>query len=119
MASCGFPKTRRLVRKKQFERVFAQSHKVKVQNLTVLACPNDYSHPRLGLIISKRSTKTAVARNRIKRLTRETFRQLQHRLGRIDLIVMSHPKLAELDNANLNSLLAKCLIDAADRCKNF
>jgi ribonuclease P protein component len=48
---------------------------------------NDGTHPRLGLSIATRIFGTAVARNRIKRLTRESFRLNQHSLPPVDVTV--------------------------------
>jgi len=53
--------------------------------LSVLA--NDENCPRLGLAIATRTFGTAVARNRIKRLTRESFRMNQHDLPPVDIMV--------------------------------
>ncbi|CAK0761163.1 RNase P protein component [Gammaproteobacteria bacterium] len=117
MAGAEFPQTLRLLRASQFERVFAQARKVSGSGLTVLARGNDLSHPRLGLVVSKRSARAAVARNRIKRLAREAFRHLQDRLGGVDLIVLSRPGLTERDNPTLAGLLSKYLLDAASRCR--
>jgi len=116
-AGTGFPKTLRLLRAPQFEHVFAQARKTGGSGLTVLARCNDLSHPRLGLIISKRSARAAVARNRIKRLAREAFRHLQDRLGGVDLIILSRPGLAERDNPILSGIFSKYLLDAASRCR--
>jgi ribonuclease P protein component len=49
--------------------------------------PNDGSHARLGIITSKRVARRAVDRNRARRLVREAFRQMRHRLDGIDLVV--------------------------------
>ena len=54
-------------------------------SLSVLA--NHESFPRLGLSIATRTFGTAVARNRIKRLTRESFRLNQHSLPPVDVTV--------------------------------
>jgi ribonuclease P protein component len=54
-------------------------------SLSVLA--NDESRPRLGLAIATRTFGTAVARNRIKRLARESFRLNQHELPSVDVMV--------------------------------
>jgi ribonuclease P protein component len=117
VAGAGFPKALRLRRPAQFEHVFARPCKAGEAGLTVLARPNDLPHPRLGLVVSKRSARAAVARNRIKRLAREAFRHLQNSLGGVDLIVMARPGLAKRDNPTLAGLLSKCLRDAATRCR--
>jgi ribonuclease P protein component len=54
-------------------------------SLSVLA--NHETHPRLGLSIATRTFGSAVARNRIKRLTRESFRLNQHSLPPVDVTV--------------------------------
>ncbi len=43
---------------------------------------------RLGMAIARKRARTAVLRNRIKRLVRERFRRLQHDWPAIDLIVL-------------------------------
>jgi ribonuclease P protein component len=48
---------------------------------------NDESCPRLGLAIATRTFGSAVARNRIKRLARESFRLNQHQLPPVDVMV--------------------------------
>jgi ribonuclease P protein component len=55
---------------------------------------NDLGHARLGLAISKRVSKRAVERNRIKRLLRESFRRIRHRLPAVDLMVMAREQAA-------------------------
>ena len=59
--------------------------------LTVYALPNELGHPRLGMSVS-RKVGTAVRRNRIRRLIRESFRLLQHDFPRgYDLVVVVRP----------------------------
>lgn len=48
--------------------------------LDVLAAPNGLDIARLGLIVPKKVIRTAVGRNRVKRLLREWFR-----LGQVDI----------------------------------
>jgi ribonuclease P protein component len=48
---------------------------------------NEAGSARLGLAIATRTFGTAVARNRIKRLARESFRLAQHGLPPVDVTV--------------------------------
>ena len=52
-------------------------------SLSVLA--NHEAHPRLGLAIATRTFGSAVARNKIKRIARESFRLNQHVLPAVDV----------------------------------
>lgn len=63
--------------------------------------------PRLGLIISKKSIKRAVDRNRVKRTTRESFRLCQRRLSGLDVVIMSRAGLGELSGPALRAVLDK------------
>ncbi len=76
-----FPRKLRLVRTRHFEKVFAARVRTAAGPLIVWAAPNDLEYCRLGLSISRRAG-TAVTRNRIRRLVRESFRLLQHGLPR-------------------------------------
>jgi len=51
------------------------------------ALPNQESHARLGLAIATKTFGSAVARNRIKRIARESFRLNQHILPPLDITV--------------------------------
>lgn len=62
---------------------------------------NGLPHARLGLAISKRVSKRAVERNRIKRLLRESFRQIRHQLPPVDLVVMARAEAAGVPGAQL------------------
>ncbi|EIL96954.1 ribonuclease P protein component [Rhodanobacter thiooxydans] len=55
---------------------------------------NDLGHARLGLAISKRVSRRAVERNRIKRLLRESFRRVRHQLPAVDMMVMAREQAA-------------------------
>jgi len=49
--------------------------------------PNGGQGPRLGLAIGAKVIGNAVARNKLRRIIRESFRHAQHRLPAVDLIV--------------------------------
>src|SRR5215472_1617725 len=63
--------------------------------------PNGLDHPRMGLAISKRVSKRAVDRNRIKRLVRESFRRHRLELPPIDLMVMAREQAVNLPGPEL------------------
>jgi len=85
---------------------------------TFLAKPNDLGKPRLGLTIAKKRVKKAVARNRIKRLTRESFRLNQHELPNIDIIVMAKNGTDTLSNQELATQLTKLWQKLIRKCKD-
>ncbi|CAG9294975.1 Ribonuclease P protein component [Celerinatantimonas diazotrophica] len=91
----------------QFKRVFNQPIRIGTPQLTFLAVANQLSHPRLGLAISKKSDKRAVARNRIKRHIRESFRLNQQQLSGMDIVVISKFGVSDLSDPELNKLLDK------------
>lgn len=47
----------------------------------------------MGVSLSKKVMKTAVARNRVRRLLREVFRQERNRIGRVDVHVVGREVL--------------------------
>lgn len=77
--SFAFDRSRRMVRKHDFERTFAARCTASDPLLVVYVLPNDLPHPRLGMTIGKRHGG-AVRRNRLRRLLREAFRLEQHNL---------------------------------------
>lgn len=85
---------------------------------TILAIKNQLDNPRLGLTIAKKRVKKAHARNRLKRLIRETFRHKQHELPNIDIVVMAKSGADKLDNEALFKHLEKLWRKIDQRCRN-
>lgn len=77
----------RLVSKADFDRVFAENQRARTDYVLVMARPNQVGHPRLGMVIAKRLLARAVDRNRVKRCTRESFRQVMSELPACDFVV--------------------------------
>jgi len=73
----------------------------------VLARINNLEIARLGLAVSKKQVRTAVERNKIKRVIRESFRKNQHFLKGLDIVVIPQGSLKQESSQGLrNSLLA-------------
>lgn len=77
----------RLVKKADFDRVFADNQRARTDYVLVMARPNQLGHPRLGMVIGKRVLARAVDRNRVKRCVRESFRQVLPELPACDFVV--------------------------------
>jgi ribonuclease P protein component len=77
----------RLLQREHYTQALAAGAAARRRYFTVYARPNGLSLARIGIITSKRVAARAVDRNRAKRLVREVFRKLRHRLGGVDLVV--------------------------------
>ncbi|MGR3311570.1 MAG: ribonuclease P protein component [Candidatus Brocadiales bacterium] len=89
-----FPKSERLLKRKEFQRVFDEGRKLRSNELLVYALPNGMDKSRLGLIVGKK-VGNAVRRNRIKRIIREAFRLNKGLLSSdVDLILIPRPGLS-------------------------
>lgn len=107
-----FPKGKRLLTRLDFSRVFSKSKRIQNQQFTLLLHYSKAAQsPRLGLVVSKKVDKSAVKRNRIKRLIRESFR-VKKQLKSADYVVMAKPGVSNLSNQliteSLNQLWQKC-----------
>ncbi len=78
-ARLTFPRSRRLTHARQFEAVYAGKVQRASGPLAVHGLPNRLAHCRIGLSVGRR-VGTAVERNRAKRILREAFRLIQHKL---------------------------------------
>ncbi len=111
-----FGRELRLLTPGDFKSVFANPTRAASPHLTLLAIANDVNHPRLGLTVAKKHVKKACQRNRIKRLTRDSFRRRQHDLPNVDIVVIAKKGIDGLDNAEIHQLIEKLWRKLARRC---
>ncbi|MGV3345267.1 ribonuclease P protein component [Enterobacteriaceae bacterium LUAb1] len=107
MVTLSFPRGLRLLTPAHFTFVFQQPHRAGAPHITILGRQNSLGHPRIGLTVAKKNVRRAHERNRIKRLTRESFRLLQHDLPAMDFVVVAKKGVADLDNRTLTETLEK------------
>lgn len=115
----AFPRTARLLKPADFNRVFKNSSASSDRYFKVLARPNGSNGSRLGLAVSRKVDKRAVGRNRIKRVARESFRHSFDTLstalteppiqgvaaGGLDLVVLPRQLCASICNGQLRQSL--------------
>ncbi len=112
-----FPRQARLTEPAEFKRVFDGCRcKASDRWFTALAVPNDGEQPRLGLVVSRKAARRAVARNRIKRRIRESFRHTQARLGGLDIVVIGRPGIDRQDNKALAQALENIWTRLIKKC---
>ena len=112
----SFPVQLRLGKPADYKKVFKNPIKSTDNFFTLLAIKNDYDHPRLGLAIAKKNIRKAVTRNLIKRAVRENFRQQQHRLINIDIVVLARRDAANASTDLLKKSLDKHWLKLVNRC---
>lgn len=105
MVKLAFPRELRLLTPSQFTFVFQQPQRAGTPQITILGRLNSLGHPRIGLTVAKKNVRRAHERNRIKRLTRESFRLRQHELPAMDFVVVAKKGVADLDNRALSEAL--------------
>ena len=82
----------------------------------VTATSNESGAPRLGLAVAVRAAGGAVARNRLRRIIRESFRLHQHELPAVDMVVSMRPKAREATSEVLRASLAGLWKKVGEQC---
>jgi ribonuclease P protein component len=96
-----FTPAQRLRHKSDFDRVYKNAKRFADGFFAVFVQANNDSHARVGLSIAARIIGGAVRRNRIKRLIRESFRQHQHELPAVDIVVNARSAARNADNSTV------------------
>ncbi len=105
MVGGKFSKESRLLTSIEYNRVFSKGKKSSDRYFIVFADRNCFLKPRLGLAISRKCSKKAVDRNRLKRVARDFFRSTQHEIENMDLVIVGRPMSTEVGNKTLRSSL--------------
>lgn len=91
---------------KAYSNVFKRNRRVADAYFTVLVHRRSGDSPaRLGLAIAKKRAKRAVDRNRIKRVSRESFRHNRSNLYGLDLVIMNRDGATKASAEQLRSSL--------------
>lgn len=110
----AFLRRMRLTKKNDFARVFREGARARGAALLVVVARSGLAHSRLGLSVGRVIWKSAVKRNRVRRIFREAFRLSYAELpAGVDIVMIpAAPRLEpelELVRAELVSLARKAL----------
>ena len=105
----------RLRNRREYDNVFQRAIRSASGNFTVLARSNGGCEARLGLAIARKHARKAVARNRIKRVVRESFRVHRWSIRGLDVVVLARPGTSGSDNRSLAAALVDHWQDLRER----
>jgi ribonuclease P protein component len=97
VARYGFPGRYKLLKTDEFSSVFSFRRRIFGESLAMYFMPNNLGYPRLGIVVSKKTARRAVARNYMRRMLREWFRLNREQLGGLDLVVKVQKAFARAD----------------------
>jgi ribonuclease P protein component len=112
----GFAPRQRLLKAADFDRVYARRLRVADNCFSVNGAPNELGFARLGLSIGAKAVGNSVARNRVKRQVRESFRQVAAAMPPMDLVVGARPGVRTAHNARLRESLNALWTEIGKRC---
>ncbi len=107
VATNGYTKAQRVRASADYQLVFAQARKKRGPGFSMHTMRSEHSVARLGVSVSKKQVKTAVQRNRLKRLIRESFRQHAASLKTIYIVFVVYRELAGMESKTIAGHLAQ------------
>jgi ribonuclease P protein component len=116
VARQGFAPHQRILTAAAFDAVYSQRLRAMDSFFAVNAAPNSLGHARLGLSIGKKAVGNSVARNRVKRQVRESFRRIAPQLPALDLVVGARIGARTAHNARLQESLEALWKEIQRRC---
>ncbi|HQX46704.1 MAG TPA: ribonuclease P protein component [Steroidobacteraceae bacterium] len=111
-----FPAQRRLRLKTDFEKVRGEGKRIADSFFSMTFRPNDLGSPRLGLAVAVRTAGGAVARNRVRRIVKDSFRLAQHELPAVDFVVAARTRVKDAPARELHLSLGLLWKQVATRC---
>ena len=92
----SFSREYRLRKSTEFKRIFSRGRSAATRFFVIYSLPNRLAFPRLGIQV-KAKIGSAVRRNYIKRMVRETFRKMKHEFRQpVDLIFIAEKEILDL-----------------------
>ncbi|MDE1897483.1 MAG: ribonuclease P protein component [Xanthomonadaceae bacterium] len=105
MGDVGLPRATRLRRAADFLAMRDAPGRLTGRYVLIRYATAAGASARMGMAVSRRVSKRAVVRNRIKRQMRESFRRMRAKLPPLDLLLIARSEAATVDNAILRAEL--------------
>jgi ribonuclease P protein component len=112
----SFPPARRIRKPSEFKQVYAAGRRLGNEFFTASAQPNALPGARLGMSVAVRTMGNAVARNRVRRLIRESFRLNQTLIPPLDIVIGVRVSARGAEGARLRSSLEQLWQKIAFQC---
>jgi len=106
----------RLRSKLQFDALYASGRRIDDRFFGMRVKQNGLGHARVGLAVAVKTAGSAVLRNRLRRLVRESFRLAQHELPAVDIVVATKFPAAQAPVTTLRASLATLWQRVASTC---
>lgn len=106
MGLYSLPRTARLLKAGDFAALRGKSKRISARHFLAEFSTNDQPTCRLGQAVSRRVSKRAVDRNRIKRLVRESYRHVRGELPFVDILLIARSSAVNTSSCDLREDLA-------------
>ena len=101
MGAFRFPRAARMLKPGDFARLRQGSRRIGSRYFSAEYRNTADTAARLGLAVSRRVSKLAVQRNRLKRLVRESFRRRRTQFPHVDILVIARSAAVTTSGAEL------------------
>jgi ribonuclease P protein component len=106
MEAQRFPRAARMLSARDFGALRGAGRRIATRHFHAEYRTTDHATARLGLAVSRRVSKSAVQRNRLKRLVRESFRRHLAQLPAVDILVIARSSAVAVESSALLDDLA-------------
>lgn len=103
MGPYSLPRTARLLKAGDFAALRGNSKRISARHFLAEFSPNVQPTCRLGQAVSRRVSKRAVDRNRIKRLARESYRHVRGGLPCVDILLIARSSAVNTPSSELRA----------------